>query len=312
MKTRAYGSTGKFVSEIGFGAWQLGSDMWGGPEEADGIRLVQEAVDKGVNFFDSAPGYGAGLSEIILGKALKGVRDKVVINTKLGFPAGNRDYRLNHEFIEKSIDESLERLQTDYLDSILLHNPPFELLNGSSPHYEVFEKLKAKGKIGAYGASVDTSKDMFELINTTPSGVVEILYNIFFQETADAIKLAGEKNIAVIVKVPLDSGWLSGKYNSKSIFVDDVRDRWDDEQISRRAELLDKISFATENNTSMIQAALRFVLALPGVSTVIPGMKNIEQMLENVSASDAEMPAEHVEKLIEIWNSDIKDNMLKW
>jgi aryl-alcohol dehydrogenase-like predicted oxidoreductase len=309
MKTRPYGNTGKFVSEIGFGGWQLGNSDWGNPDEAESIRLVYEAFERGVNFFDTAPSYGGGNSEAILGKALKGKRDKVVINTKFGHSDGKTDF--SAQSISKSVENSMRRLQTDYIDSVILHNPPFELLNGISPHYEEFEKLKSQGKIGAYGASIDTSEQLIELMSTTNSSIIEVMFNIFYQETAKAFKMAAEKNVALIIKVPLDSGWLSGKYNSKSKF-EDVRSRWTEQELNRRAELLDKISFITDKNTTMIQAALRFILSYREVSTVIPGMRNIEQLLENISASEEKMPEEHAEKLREIWNSELKDNSLGW
>jgi aryl-alcohol dehydrogenase-like predicted oxidoreductase len=310
MKTRQYGNTGKLVSEIGFGAWQLGNADWGSNlSEKEAIMLVNEAFDQGVNFFDTSPGYGMGISEEILGKALKGKRDKVVINTKFGHSDGVSNF--SADFIVKSLDNSCRRLQTDYLDSVLMHNPPFEMLNGNSPQYEVFEKLKTAGRIGDYGASVDTGDEMREVLSTTNSGIIEVLFNIFFQEPACVFKMAADKNIGLIIKVPLDSGWLSGKYNSKSKF-NDVRDRWSEKQILQRSKLLDKISFITNENTSMVQAALRFILSFNEVSTVIPGIKNTQQLYENISACLLEMPEEHVKKLKEFWSSDIKDNILEW
>ncbi|WP_163192257.1 aldo/keto reductase [Clostridium thermarum] len=184
MKKRPYGATGKFVSEIGFGAWQLGNAKdWGTMSDEEAIKLVHAALDSGVNFFDTAPGYGLGKSEELLGRALKGRRDEVVINTKFGHHAdGSSDFSADR--IREAVEGSLQRLQTDYPDSILLHNPPFELLNGSAPQYEVLEQLKAEGKILAYGASVDSSREMLEVIDNSNSGIMEVMFNIFYQETA--------------------------------------------------------------------------------------------------------------------------------
>ncbi|WNF38447.1 aldo/keto reductase [Bacillaceae bacterium IKA-2] len=184
MKQRPFGSTGHFVSEIGLGTWQLGNEKdWGAMTEIEAIKIVDKALDLGCNFFDTAPNYGLGKSEEIIGKALRGKRDKVIISSKFGHH-DNGVINFDPNEIEKSIDKSLKRLQTDYLDSVLLHNPPFEILNGDSPHFEVLEKLKCEGKIGAYGASVDSSKEMCELIETTNSQVIEVMFNIFHQETA--------------------------------------------------------------------------------------------------------------------------------
>jgi aryl-alcohol dehydrogenase-like predicted oxidoreductase len=310
MKTRPYGNTGKSVSEVGFGAWQIGSwTEWANTEEGDIIRLIDEAYEQGVNFFDTAPSYGWGVSEEMLGKALKGKRDQVVINTKFGHSDRKTDF--SAEKISESVENSLRRLKTDYIDSVLLHNPPSEFLNGRSPHYEAFEKLKDEGKILAYGASIDTSKDMIEIMSSTKSGILEVMFNIFYQETAEAFKMASEKNVGLIIKVPLDSGWLSGRYNALSRF-DDMRSRWSEKEIIRRAELLDKISFITDKKTSMIQAALRFILSYSAVTSVIPGIKSLDQLMENISASQEKMPKEHVERLKEIWRSELKDDSLGW
>jgi aryl-alcohol dehydrogenase-like predicted oxidoreductase len=311
MKNRPYGTTGKYVSEIGFGAWQLGNKGdWGNMNDEDAISLVHEAIHRGVNFFDTSPGYGFGKSEELLGKALKGKRNEVIINTKFGHDSnGQEDFSSGR--IREAVEDSLKRLQTDYLDSILLHNPPFELLNGGQSHYDVLEQLKTEGKILSYGASVDSSNDMFELMNNTNAGIIEVMFNIFYQETSAAFKKAQEKNIGIIIKVPLDSGWLSGKYNADSKFQG-IRSRWTAETIKQRTELLNKIRFITDDSTTMIQAALRFILSHDEVSTVIPGVKNLVQLKENISAADATMPKEYVENLKTIWKKDIKNSKFEW
>ncbi|UQZ32484.1 aldo/keto reductase [Paenibacillus sp. PK3_47] len=311
MKTRVYGSTGKSASEIGFGAWQLGNRQdWEAMEDNAAIRLVHEALEQGVNFYDTAPNYGRGKSEELLGKALYGKRERTVINTKFGHPAeGGSDYGAAQ--IRKSLDSSLQRLQTDYVDSVLLHNPPFEVLDGKYGHYEVLESLKSEGKILSYGVSVDTAAEMLEVIRHTNIGVIEVMFNIFYQETAEAFNIAKEKDIALIIKVPLDSGWLSGKYSSESTFSG-VRSRWSPEVIRKRAELLEQIKFITDENTTMTMAALRFILAYPEVTTVIPGVRNSTQLHENISASHSEMPQEHVQRLQELWEKKIKHQNLGW
>jgi aryl-alcohol dehydrogenase-like predicted oxidoreductase len=311
MKTRLYGHTGKPVSEIGFGAWQLGNQQdWKAMEDNDAIALVHEALERGVNFFDTAPGYGLGRSEQLLGEALLHKRSEAVINTKFGHGAdGVTDYSANK--IKDSVEQSLKRLQTDYIDSVLIHNPPFDHLNGKYGHYEVLEGLKKEGKILSYGVSVDSSKEMLELIHNTNIGVMEVMFNVLYQETAEAFKLAKEKNIALIVKVPLDSGWLSGKYNSKSTF-EGVRKRWTPEIITKRAEFVDKIKSITDTDAELSRAALRFILAYPEVTTVIPGARSSAQLIENVAASDDVMLEEHVRKLQELWEKEIKHENLGW
>jgi len=311
MNYRTYGQTGKSVSEIGFGAWQLGNGHdWAAMDDAAAISLVQEALDQGVNFFDTAPYYGFGRSEELLGKALAGRRSEAVINTKFGHGA-DAVTDFSAERIREYVEGSLKRLGTDYLDSILIHNPPFAYLDGKYGHYEVLEALKREGKLLAYGASVDSSREMLELISKTDIGVLEVMFNIFYQETAEAFRQAHERGIALIIKVPLDSGWLSGKYGAHSTF-EGVRKRWTAGTIAKRAKLVDKVRCIADERTSMTTAALRFILAYPEVTTVIPGIRTSEQLHENVAASDAAMPQEHVQKLRELWETEIRFQGLGW
>lgn len=279
-------------------------------EDAAAVKLVHEALDRGMNFFDTAPGYSHGKSEELLGEALRGRRIQAVINTKFGHGAdGVTDFAAKQ--IRTSIEGSLKRLQSDYVDSVLIHNPPFDILDGKYGHYEELEKLKAEGKILTYGVSVDSVPEMQEVIQHTGIGVMEVMFNIFYQETAEAFKLAQENNIAIIVKVPLDSGWLSGKYNSQSTF-EGVRSRWSPEVIAKRAAMLERIKFITDEETTLTMAALRFILAYPEVTTVIPGVRNRSQLIENISASDGVMPQEHVKRLQELWATELKDQHPGW
>lgn len=311
MNTRPYGSTGKRVSEIGFGAWQLGNKQdWEAMSDAEAIALVHEAIDKGMNFFDTAPYYGLGASEVLLGQALRGKRNEVVINTKFGHGAnGVTDFSASG--IRQSVEQSLKRLQTDYLDSILIHNPPFDHLDGKYGHYEVFEELKKEGKLLAYGASVDSREEMLEVLGKTKVGIIEVMFNIMYQETAETFKLAHEKNIGLIIKVPLDSGWLSGKYNGASTF-EGVRKRWSPEVIAKRGAIVDRVRSIVGEETPMTVAALRFILAYPEIATVIPGVRSVRQLIENMSASDGVMPAEQVRQLRRLWSGDIQYQQLGW
>ncbi|WP_280771779.1 aldo/keto reductase [Salipaludibacillus daqingensis] len=311
MEKRSFGNTGKFVSEIGLGAWQLGNGKNENEmTESEGIEIVNKALELGCNFFDTAPNYALGKSEKILGKALKGKRDQVIISSKFGHHAsGEIDF--DSTKIENSVDESLSRLQTDYLDCVLLHNPPFEYLNGSSKHFEELEKLKEKGKIGAYGASVDSSEEMFEVINKTDSQVIEVMFNIFHQDPAKAFQAAHEKGIGLIIKVPLDSGWLSGKYNAQSSF-NDIRSRWTPDIIQRRTKMLEETKKYVNANQSLVKKALQFILAYEEVSTVIPGAKSVQQLKENFSASQGSMDEQTFQQLQKMWESHLKDSSLPW
>ena len=238
MNRRPLGSTGIEVGEVGLGCWQLDNPAWGGPGADEALAIVDEALRLGVNLLDTAPGYGSGRSEELVGRALEGRRDQVVIVTKFGHTAaGETDFSAAR--VEPALAESLERLRTDHVDVFLLHNPPPELRDGSADVYRELERLQEGGAIRAYGVSVDWAADVDRVLETTGSTVVEVLLNVFHQEPLPACERARAKGVGVIAKVPLDSGWLSGKYDAKSRF-EGVRGRWSEAEIARRAELVER------------------------------------------------------------------------
>ncbi|MFT3892276.1 MAG: aldo/keto reductase [Anaerolineales bacterium] len=206
MKLRPFGNTGMNVSEIGLGAWQLANPDWGVSDKAEALKIVQASLEAGCNFFDTAPGYGGGRSEELLGQGLKSVRKDVIICTKFGHTAeGTSDWRV--ESIRPSLEASMKRLQTDYLDIVLMHNPSRELMDGCvAAHYEEFEKLKAEGMIRAYGVSLDWREELDLVLDTTKSQAAEVFFNALYQETLPAYPKAQERGMGLIIKVPLELG----------------------------------------------------------------------------------------------------------
>ena len=200
MKYNKFTEQAPLVSEIGMGTWQLGtSSDWKTMTEKEAVKMVHQALASGVNFFDTAPNYGNGSSETRLGKALKGSdRSKIVVNTKFGHTdSGQTNY--NSDYIRESLEGSLKRLQLDYVDSLIFHNPPYEYLDGhQNDHYELLEKLKDEGKIKAYGASLDTYKEMKLFMETTKGEVIEAFYNILHQDTARAFDMALKRMLELL------------------------------------------------------------------------------------------------------------------
>ena len=313
MKYNKYIKDSIKVSEIGLGAWQLGINSgWQSMSENEAIMLVEKAIEYGINFFDTAPNYGHGTGEERLGKALKGIdRNKIVINTKFGHTdTGITNY--NSDYIRESLDGSLRRLQVDYVDSLIIHNPPSQYLDGNkNDHYEILEQLIEEGKIKAYGASLDTYEDMKLLMNTTNTEVIEAFFNILHQDASRAFDMAKEKEVAIIAKIPLDSGWLSGKYNSESTF-DDIRSRWSRQDIQTRAQLVKRVMDIIESKNNLAQKAISFCLAYDAVSTVIPGNVNVDQLRSNVESVNNPLPKEIIEKLEKFYHSEVKDLNLPW
>jgi aryl-alcohol dehydrogenase-like predicted oxidoreductase len=312
MNTRLLGQTGMRVSEVGLGCWQLDNTLWGGCDKVQGERIVHTALDAGCNFFDTAPGYGEGRSETLLGRALAGRRAKAIICSKFGHPPeGDNDFSV--AALRPSVEASLRRLKTDFIDILLLHNPPAALLDGKREPalFDLLQALQREGKVRFFGASVDWSRELRTVTETTLSQAAEIHLNIFHQEPVSAFAGAAARGIGLIVKVPLDSGWLSGKYGRASVFKG-IRNRWSPEVIERRAGLVEKVRGLLPAGMPLPLAALRFVLAHPEVSTVIPGAKDLSQLQANLSASLEPLPAATVAAFRKLWQDELQGRPLPW
>lgn len=313
MNYKKYIKSTPKVSEIGLGAWQLGQNSgWKSLTEHEAIHLVHTSLDLGINFFDTAPNYGYGTGESRLGKALKQVdRSKIVINTKFGH-TDSGTLNFNPSYIRESLEGSLKRLQVDYVDSLIIHNPPSEYFDGNkNDHYEILERLIDEGKIKAYGASLDTYDDMKLLMDTTNAKVIEAFFNIFHQDTLRGFEMAKANEVGIIVKIPLDSGWLTGKYTANSSF-DGVRARWSKKDIETRAQLVDKVKAIVGIDDNLSQIAIAFCLAYDAVSTVIPGSLSTEQLTSNVQSTNLSISPEVVKKLEQLYQSEIKDLQIPW
>ncbi len=302
LQQRKFGTTGITVSAIGLGAWQLGqSPAWpGGPTREEAVTLVHAALDAGITFIDTAPGYADGQSEPNIGAALKGRRDEAVLCTKFGHtPEGGSNWDAGA--IRASVERSAERMGTDHVDIVVLHNPPEDVIS-SGEHYGVLAELVETGLIRAYGASVDWAADIDTVLATSDSQALEVRMSALYQEPWDAVTRARDKGVGVIVKVPLESGWLTGKYAADTQF-DDVRSRWSRADVEFRAGLVDEFHALLPEGTSVMSGALRFLLAHDGVSTVIPGTKSLSQLQSTLAAVGDPLPAETV-AAIRAWHVD--------
>jgi len=313
MKMRRLGKTELEVSEIGYGAWQLGtSDFWGEMADSEGHAMVHCALDMGCTLFDTAPNYADTHSERLLGEALKGRRDKVVLVSKFGHvPGGGADF--SEGWMWTSLHDSLKRLQTEYLDVFMLHSPPPECRNGAHPVWDAMRKARDQGKIRFYGASVDNALEMRECLETSDPQVLEVLFNILHQDARKAFDLVRRDDVGILTKVPLDSGWLSGKYNAQSVFTG-VRARWTPEQIQQRAQLVEQLDWLTEDGTPLPQKSLAYLLSYPEVGSVIPGARSIDQLKVNLAVSGQRLTHEARAKLEAFWNdtTNTGNHLLPW
>lgn len=313
MNTRKYLQDGIEISELGFGAWQLGIESgWKAVSDAEAERMIRTALDHGINFFDTAPNYGMGTSEERLGKVFKSLdRSKVVINSKFG-RLDNGEVDFSSSLIRGSVERSLKRLNVECLDSVIIHSPPAELLDGNrNDHYEILERLQEEGKIKAYGASVDFEDEINTLLNTTNAKVIQSFFNILHQDCTRSFDLIQAKGATVIAKIPFDSGWLTGKYNADSVFTG-VRERWSVEEKRSRAGLVDRVKEIVSEHPSLVSAALTFCTSFDAVSTVIPGAVLEKQLLDNLAAMKTPLDEELVAKLQTFYELEVRALNLPW
>jgi len=310
MRYRTLGRTGIQVSEIGFGAWGIGGG-WGYQDDAEAIAALKRALDLGVTFFDTALGYGDGHSEHLIGQAVAGVRDHVVIATKIP-PKTQRWPVLPHEPISETFpaewivectEKSLRNLNVDAIDVQQLHawTPPY---TQQLEWYEALTRLKEQGKIRAFGVSAN-DWDPYGPVGLVQSGLidsVQVIYNIFEQRPAERLLPAAlEHHVGIIVRVPFEEGLLTGKMGPGYAFDEgDWRAEWLTperlEEAARRVEGLKP--FLAEDRPTLAALALKFVLSHPAVSTVIPGMRRVAHVEANCAVSDGQLlAAEDVQAL---------------
>jgi aryl-alcohol dehydrogenase-like predicted oxidoreductase len=311
MHYRKLGSTNITVSEIGFGGWAIGglADAagtplgWGRTSDEESIITIRRARELGVTFFDTADSYGFGRSESLLGLVLSRTRKDVVIATKVGVSRDAegrvlKDFSRSH--ISHSVDGSLKRLRTDYIDLYQLHNPTLEELARDDIH-EAMDRLQESGKIRFWGVSVTTPEEGLEVIRNGWGYALQVLYNVLNQApAAELFPLAKEKGYGIIARVPLASGLLSGKFRTDTTFSpDDVRQNFLTpkrlEEVIPRVDEAKSIIGGTAR--SLAEGALRFVLANDAVSTTIPGARNVRQIEMNALADEVRIPQEVVDKL---------------
>ncbi len=217
MRYRNLGRTGLRVSEVGFGAWAIGGNAHGnsyGPtDDATSVAAIRKAVDLGCTFFDTADVYGWGHSEEILGHALEGRRDDVVLATKVGGDFYHGGVRMNFDpgYIGFALERSLRRLLTDHLDLYQLHNPPAESM-GDPSTYDALESLKAEGKIAHYGISIHEASEGLLCLEAGKPEVLQIPFSLFRQEWIDELLPAAQRaGVGIVAREPLGNGFLAGK-----------------------------------------------------------------------------------------------------
>lgn len=318
MKYRTFGQTKWRVSEVGLGTWQLGGD-WRAVDAAAAVKILTTAVDKGVNFFDTADVYGGGKSESIIGEFLSGCSEQIYVATKIGRLEG---YPQSYSFdvFSRCVENSLRRLQCETVDLVQLHCIPEPYL-ASGEVFDWLRRLVEQGKIRYFGASVETVDEAYVCLQQPDVASLQIIFNIFRQKPADALFSAAAKNgTALIIRLPLASGLLAGKMSSSTTF-----DPSDHRAYNRNGEAfsagetfsgieftyglqcVNKIKCLLPASVPLAQAAIRWVLDHPEVSVVIPGATNAVHIEGNTGASDASPLSPEVHTALRVlYDNDIE------
>jgi aryl-alcohol dehydrogenase-like predicted oxidoreductase len=321
MHSRTFGRSGRQVKEIGFGAWAIGA-AWGKVDDADSVAALHAALDAGLDFIDTADVYGDGHSERLIARVLRergGQRPFVA--TKAGRRLPQQVVEgYSAENLEAWIDRSLANLEVDCLDLVQLHCPPTDAYY----HPEIFERmdrLVERGKIARYGVSVERVEEALKAIEYPNVASVQIIFNMFRLRPAERFFAeAQRRNVAVIARVPLASGLLSGKFRADTRFEES-----DHRHFNRNGEAFDvgetfsgvpyevglaaveKLRPLVPEGATLAQLALRWILMHEAVSVVIPGARNPEQALANIAAADLPaLSAQTMDAIAGIYEQDIK------
>jgi aryl-alcohol dehydrogenase-like predicted oxidoreductase len=316
---------GHQISEVGLGTWQLGSADWGNIDEENAFAILQEFVDKGGNFIDTADVYGMGVSESVIGRFLKQVSKEIFVATKLGRRHDGTcgwPQNFTYDGMRRHVEESLQHLQQQQLFLEQLHCIPTEEMKLGKV-FDNFRKLQSEGFIRYWGASVETSEEALICLEQEGLASLQIIFNLFRQHVADEVfAKAKEKGVALIIRVPLASGLLTGKFTEQTTFsANDHRNYNKDGKAFNAGETFSGIEFnegvkITKEisqllpDERMAQWAIRWILDHPEVTTVIPGASKISQVQSNMEASSLPSLSREIhEQLKTLYDGKIKSKI---
>jgi aryl-alcohol dehydrogenase-like predicted oxidoreductase len=323
MKYRRLGRTEWEVSEISFGAWAIGGG-WGSVDEGQALAALHKAVDLGVNFFDTADGYGDGRSERLLARLRKERNETIYIATKAGRrldPHTADGY--NRQNLTAFVERSLKNLETETLDLLQLHCPPTEVYYRPEV-FAILDDLVEQGKLRYYGVSVEKAEEALKAIEYPSLQTVQIIFNAFRHRPAQLFfSEAKRKQIGILARVPLASGLLTGKMKRTSTFsTDDHRSFNRYGESFDRGETFSGVDYETglqaveelrplvPPGATLTQLALRWILMFDAVTCAIPGAKSNEQVEENVAAADLPpLTPETMAKVEEVYNRLIREQV---
>jgi len=303
MQYRSLGRTGWDISEMGFGAWGIGGDAWGKTDDTEAITALHKAIELGVNFIDTADVYGDGHSEQLIAQVRKQYSKKLIIATKAGRrlnPHIAEGY--NRQNLTSFVERSLRNLEMEALDLLQLHCPPAAVYDQPEV-FGILDELVQQGKVRYYGVSVETVEEALKAIRYSNVQSIQIIFNMFrFKPSEQFFAAARERKVGIIVRVPLASGLLTGKFRPDSQFAEsdhrkfnrhgeafDAGETFSGVDYEAGLQAVEALRPLVPQRATMAQFALRWILMFPEVTTVIAGAKNPQQAEDNTGA--AALPA---------------------
>ena len=321
MRFRELPRTELILPEVGFGVWTVATDWWGKISDENRASLLENALELGVNFFDTADTYGEGFGEEILAKVLGHRRKDIIISTKFGYDFYDksvpreghqeRAQKFDREFVTFACEQSLRRLETDYIDLYQIHNPKMTALERDDL-FETLEQLQFDGKIRYFGAALGPDIGWFEegeaSMRDRHVDSMQMIYSIIEQDPArDFFPISEEENVGLISRVPHASEVLTGRFIEPPTFQEG------DHRASRKAEWMREalrkaaeVKFlAQEDTRTMSQSAIKFCLAQPSIISVLPNFTNMDELKEYTGAPETpDLTVEELSRLDDLWQND--------
>ncbi|MDG5471629.1 aldo/keto reductase [Jeotgalibacillus sp. ET6] len=323
MNYRQLGNTDIRVSEVSFGTWAIGGS-WGTNNDAESLKALRYAIDRGVNFFDTADVYGDGHSEELLAEATRGLRDRVYIATKFCRQGDIHDPETySKERVREYCEASLKRLERDFIDLYQIHCPPIDIIKEGSV-FTVLDDIQKEGKIKHYGVSVETVEEGLLCLEHSNVKSLQVIFNVFRQKPLEELfDQAKQRGVGIIVRLPLASGLLTNKFSLDHQFEEDDHRSFNENGESfnvgetfaglgfkKGVQLAQQLEWIAEGRGNMARASLRWILDQPEVTCVIPGFKNQQQVEENLQAIETpSFSQDELRKMNDFYHEHVKEHI---
>ena len=323
MKTRQLGNNGFKISEVGLGCWQIGADWGKEINKTKALEILNEAVKNGIIFFDTADVYGNGRSESLIGEFLKTTNTTVKVATKFGRGANIFPNNYTEKALREAVDASRKRLNRDTLDLLQLHCIPREELK-KGKIFDWLRTLKHEGKIAHFGASVESVEEALLCIEQEELQSLQVIYNIFRQKlTKELLPQAYKKGVGIIVRLPLASGLLSGKFSTETRFSENDHRNFNKDgeafnvgetfaglPFEKGVVLSNELKKICPPELSMVAFALRWILDHKEVTTIIPGASSANQIKQNALVSSVPfLSSALMSELNDFYHSNIQQHI---